>query len=240
MEIYALIFALSIIQSLFGVGILLFGTPLLLLSGLNYTEALLYLLPASASLSWSQVWDHRKQKLDRNYRQLFFLVCLPALILGMLLNSRFHLSSEIKFFVLGMLILTFVLRTSQSFSIKLEEFVGQNLPWGIGLMGLIHGLSNMGGSFLTPIVSSLYRDKNKVLAGVSFDYAFMASCQLVFLLGIQNIPFEWKYLVGAMISILVRNTIGKRVLSFTSELHYQRLLNGFILANALVLGIKLI
>ncbi len=115
----------------------------------------------------------------------------------------------------------------------------KNLSSALAAMGLIHGLSNMGGSILTPLVSSLYKDKNKVLTGVSFDYAFMASFQLIVLVFIQDQKFEAYYLIGSAIALSVRYLIGKRIFAFTSEVFYQRLINGFILANALMLGLTL-
>lgn len=239
MEVYVLILVLSIVQSLFGVGLLLFGTPIMLLMGYEYTEALLYLLPASAALSWSQVKDLKDIKLDGGYRKRFFLVCLPFLALGMVAAQYFNLKSGIKIMITGMLVLTFILRTSLTLKAKLQELMKKNLIPALGIMGLIHGLANMGGSILTPLVSSLYREKNKVLAGVSFDYAFMASLQLIILVGIQRESFLAKYLIGAGISLLIRYSIGKRVFAFTSEDGYQKLLNGFILANALLLAINL-
>ena len=73
MMIFGLILVLALLQSLFGVGILLFGTPILLIMGYEYQEALMYLLPASAALSWSQVWDFRSYKLDGGYRKNFLV-----------------------------------------------------------------------------------------------------------------------------------------------------------------------
>lgn len=239
MEIYFLILILSIVQSLFGVGLLLFGTPLLLLLGYEYTEALLYLLPASSVLSWSQVKDLQSEKLNGGYRKLFFLITLPLLVAGLLISTEFDVKREITIFVAMMLVLSFVLRTSTSLRDLLQKVMKNNLKVALGTMGLIHGLSNMGGSILTPLVSSLYKDKNKVLAGVSFDYAFMASLQLVVLVFIKGESLGPKYLIGAAISLSVRYLIGKRVFAFTSERSYQKLLDGLILANALLLGINL-
>jgi uncharacterized membrane protein YfcA len=240
MEIYFLILILSIVQSLFGVGLLLFGTPILLLMGYDYTLALLYLLPASAVLSWSQVKDLKEEKLNGGYRKLFFLICLPMLFGGMLLATKLDIKFEIRVCVTVMLVLAFIVRTSASMRSKLQALMKKNLPIALGTMGLIHGLSNMGGSILTPLVSSLYEDKKKVLAGVSFDYAFMATLQLIILLFINGETFHAKYLIGAAISLTVRYAIGKRVFAFTSESNYQRLLNGFILANAVLLVVNLL
>lgn len=240
MEIYFLILVLSVVQSLFGVGLLLFGTPLMLLLGYEYTEALLYLLPASAALSWSQVKDLRKEKLHGGYRKLFFMTCLPLLVTGMIFATEFDFKFEIRVLVMIMLVVAFIIRTNSELREKLQAFMKNHLMIALGSMGIIHGLSNMGGSILTPLVSSLYKDKNKVLAGVSFDYAFMASLQLIVLILIKGETFHSKFLIGAGISLSIRYLIGKRVFAFTSETNYQRLLNGFILANALLLGINLL
>lgn len=238
MEIYLLILVLAVVQSLFGVGILLFGTPILLILGYEYQEALMYLLPASAAISWSQVWDFRQYKLDGNYRKLFLSICIPLLIVGMILTQYFDMKFEIKVFVTIMLFVAFILRSSSRLLVKMQNFMRKHLKFALASMGMIHGLSNMGGSILTPLVSSLYKEKNKVLAGVSFDYAFMASFQLLVLVLVQGHKFYAHYLIGSAISISVRYLVGKRVFAFTKEEYYQRLINGFILANAIVLTLS--
>jgi uncharacterized membrane protein YfcA len=239
MEIYLIVLILSMVQSLFGVGLLLFGTPIMLLMGYEYSEALLYLLPASAALSWSQVKDLRHEKLDGGYRKLFFLICLPLLVTGMVIATKLDLKFEIKVFVTVMLMVAFIIRTNLNFRTRLQKLMKANLGIALGAMGLIHGLSNMGGSILTPLVSSLYKDKNKLLAAISFDYAFMASLQLLIFITVMN-SFDPKYFLTAIISLAVRYSIGKRVFLFTTEKLYQKLLDGFILANALFLGINLL
>lgn len=239
MEIYFLILILSIVQSLFGVGLLLFGTPIMLLLGYEYTEALLHLLPASAALSWSQVGDLRHEKLNGGYRKLFLLICLPLLATGLTISAELDIKREIVIIVTLMLIVSFVLRTSTNLREGLQEFMRRHMKLALGIMGLVHGLSNMGGSILTPLVSSLYKDKNKVLAGVSFDYAFMATLQLIILLFVNGETFHSKLLIGSAISLSVRYLIGKRVFAFTSDQGYQRLLNGLILANAVLLAINI-
>lgn len=238
MEIYGLILVLAVVQSLFGIGILLFGTPILLILGHEYQEALMYLLPASAAISWSQVWDFRAHKLDGNYRKLFLSICIPMLVAGMFLTQYFDMNFEIKMFITVMLFIAFILRSSSRLLVKLQNFMRQHLKIALASMGMIHGLSNMGGSILAPLVSSLYKEKNKVLAGVSFDYAFMASFQLLVLVFIQGHKFYAHYLIGSAISLSVRYLVGKRVFAFTKDEYYQRLINGFILANAIVLTLS--
>ena len=52
---HLIVFIFSIIQSIFGVGLLLFGTPTLLLLGYSYEVTLWTLLPASITISIIQI-----------------------------------------------------------------------------------------------------------------------------------------------------------------------------------------
>lgn len=236
---FVVILFLSIVQSLFGVGLLLFGTPILLSFGYQYEEALLFLLPASAAISWSQVYDFRHEKLTEGYRKSFFIFCFPALLLGMLVTSRLDFKYEIKILIIIMLTFTLILRTKAKLFVKLQHFIRQNLRKSLTFMGLIHGLSNMGGSILTPLASSLNSQKSKVVAGVSFAYAFMASFQIIVLLFISKFHFTPIHLWCPIISLSARYLLGKKVYHFTSEKLYLQLINIFILANAILLIIKL-
>ena len=62
MEFYILlvIIVTAMIQSLFGVGVLLFGTPLLLLGGYNFVNALTVLLPISLVINLFQIIKGKK------------------------------------------------------------------------------------------------------------------------------------------------------------------------------------
>lgn len=236
---FIVIFALSIVQSLFGIGLLLFGTPILLSLGYPYEQALLYLLPASAALSWSQVYDFRKEKLNDGYRKAFFIYCLPALLIGMIFNSKMDFKYEIKLMIVFMLVFTLILRTKISFYDFSQKLIRRNLRPSLILMGLIHGLSNMGGSILTPLVSSLNSQKSKIVAGVSFNYAFMASFQIIVLLFISKFSFRPEHLLCPILSLSVRYLIGRQVYHFTSDKLYLRLINLFIFANVILLLTRL-
>jgi uncharacterized membrane protein YfcA len=51
----------SVIQSMFGAGILLFGTPLLLLFGYEFIDILIVLLPISLAINLLQIVQHHAQ-----------------------------------------------------------------------------------------------------------------------------------------------------------------------------------
>ena len=60
-EIFIIIF-LIFFQSIFGIGLLLFGTPTFLLLGYNFLEVLNLLLPMSVTISLIQFFSSKKKK----------------------------------------------------------------------------------------------------------------------------------------------------------------------------------
>ena len=61
MTIYIFMMVCVLIQSLYGVGLLIFGTPILLILGLEFTTVLGLLLPSSVLLSILQIMDTKNQ-----------------------------------------------------------------------------------------------------------------------------------------------------------------------------------
>ena len=55
----SILFSLVIFQSLFGVGLLLFGTPIFLLLGNNFESTLILILPVSITISLLQLLYHK-------------------------------------------------------------------------------------------------------------------------------------------------------------------------------------
>src|SRR3990167_5235144 len=82
-----LILILSIVQSLFGVGLLIFGTPILLFKGYAFEEVLFYLLPCSLMISFVQTlqgWGVTKE-----LRKYFLFSMVPFVVFGLLLVFLF-------------------------------------------------------------------------------------------------------------------------------------------------------
>ena len=59
-DIVLIIFFVALLQSIFGVGVLLVGTPVLMLAGYTYFDVLSLTLPTSLIISLSQVVKHYK------------------------------------------------------------------------------------------------------------------------------------------------------------------------------------
>ena len=78
----AILAGITISQSLFGVGILLWGTPIFLLLGENFIQTLTLLLPLSLMVSFLQVLP-RLDKIDRNIFTRFLKYSLPGIFVGL-------------------------------------------------------------------------------------------------------------------------------------------------------------
>ena len=98
-----LLFEISIIvflvafQSLFGVGLLLFGTPIFLLLGYSFESTLALILPVSIIISLLQIIYHRK--LSNNHILEFNTYCLPFLAIFLFISIYFDNRGLYTFFL---------------------------------------------------------------------------------------------------------------------------------------------
>lgn len=96
MEFYTLVFFIilySLIQSVFGIGLLVFGTPTMLLMGYSYTETLWILIPPSLTLSLSQVLLSKK-KIES--KKDVYIYTIPPLVIFLILVTQIENIFEIK------------------------------------------------------------------------------------------------------------------------------------------------
>src|SRR6266853_3469989 len=78
----------SIVQSVFGVGLLLFGTPTLLLTGMAFPLVLTYLLPCSIVVSSLQVASSGGLTLEP-IRKRFLAISAPAVLIATVIALRY-------------------------------------------------------------------------------------------------------------------------------------------------------
>ena len=104
-----LIIILSTFQTILGVGILVLGTPILLLMNFEMLEIMTVLLPLSILNSLLNIFYLRSRfseiKIDNILKKEFFFICLPGIFLGLVFLK--FLSNYINFNILvGLVILT--------------------------------------------------------------------------------------------------------------------------------------
>lgn len=211
--VIALIAVFSVVQSVFGMGVLVFGTPTLLLLGYDFIEAIGYLIPASFVISVLQVFTPvtSKVSISRN----LYIVCLPAIGIGLWLVQINGVGSWLHYIIGATLLVSAVLRVwgrspKWLFSILKRYSAAYHL-----IMGLIHGLTNLGGALLAILASSLSSEKEVVRRIVAHYYLAFGVIQVVILVVlfdqgeklINNLPIAG---VAAVIYFLVGNRLFMR------------------------------
>ena len=230
----ALVVAFAAVQSVFGVGLLVFGTPALLLLGLPFEQVLAYLLPCSIVISFLQV-RVGGFGLDAVRRKILLLTA-PAVLAGTVVILWAGHKLDVRAVVGAMLVVTAGTRLLGSVRRVVESVVRRELSPLLVLLGLVHGLSNLGGGILALIMGSLYEPKEDIRRQIAFTYGLMASIQLGTLFVTTSVGIEWG--LWALLPLLAGATflaVGQRLFRAAGESLYQLGLTGLILAFGVLL-----
>jgi hypothetical protein len=167
---------LAVVQSLFGVGLLLFGTPIFLLLGLPFGQVLSYLLPCSIVVSALQVATSGGLTLEPIRRQ-FLAITAPAVLVATGVALALGTPHHVRLIVGIMLLLTAVTRVGRLQAVLRRTVRKRSRPLML-LLGVVHGWSNLGGGILTVIVGASFDDKTSIRRHIAFAYGSMALIQL--------------------------------------------------------------
>jgi uncharacterized protein len=222
----------AVVQSVFGVGLLVFGTPTLLLMGYGFDQALAYLLPCSLAISALQLASRDGLRLDPLRRQ-FLVYTAPAVLastLFVLLVLPAH--TNLKPAVGVMLLATALLRAGRLRTRPKSGIRRHLTPLLVGL-GLLHGATNLGGGVLTAMMSELHDTKEATRRQIAFCYGLMASIQLT-VLAITKPDVQWNLLLPVLAATAFL-AVGRRVFARTREVTYQHAMTGLIAAYGILL-----
>ena len=193
---------LIIIQSIFGIGLLLLGTPTFLLLGYDFSSTLNFLLPSSIVISYLQFSSLKipPKKIIFEYN----IFCLPFLVLFLLLALNFKEILNFKFYVAIFLIVSSLLELNKNTYSSLRKNILKYKKLILIFIGSEHGLTNMGGGFLT-IFSSLINnsDKNLTRYFISYGYLIMGLLQYSILIWLEyrNLDFSKIYYIFLVLII---------------------------------------
>lgn len=197
--VFFLILFFSLIQSIAGVGILVLGTPFLLYFNYNIFEVMSFLLPLSQITSIINILMIKiKYKKNINFDikiiKDFFIYCVPALIVGLYVSNIFLEKINFNKIVAIVIILSILFKISYSHLIALKNKTNKIF---LVFTGIIHGLTNSGGTFLTLfMLKTNHKIKNMGRIEVHLFYFFLASIQLILLIlfgYFKNIDFNISY-----------------------------------------------
>lgn len=178
LDILITIVITSLIQSIFGVGVLLFGTPILLALGYDFTTSIMILLPISLAINLLQIFKDYK-KIDMVFYKKVFFYTIPFVVIFLFIITRlnFNIGIIVGFFILLVAI--------KDFSPHIKEMIKsltRHEKLYLITMGIIHGATNLGGSLLTAIIHSKEYNKETTRATVAASYATFAAFQIATLL----------------------------------------------------------
>ena len=175
---FLIISTLVFFQSIFGIGLLLFGTPTFLLLNYNFLDTLNILLPISVSISFLQLFLSKKK--NPTFIKNFNLFTLPFLGISLYFIINFLDSINLEIFIALIIIFFSLLNINRKkFNIlKKLSTIKQNFL--LSLIGIIHGLTNLGGSLLTILSSVINKDdKFKTRYCIAYGYLIMGVIQLL-------------------------------------------------------------
>ena len=197
----------SVIQSLFGVGLLVFGTPPFLLLGVGYADSIGYLLPSSLLLSAVQSHDLRGRiKIARG----IVLYAIPFVFFGMALSIGNDKNSFVAMIVGVTMLMLALMRIAgvDKFSNKIVRFSRSSLI----VTGFIHGISNQGGALLTVLMGSIYSgDKEKIRTNIAFAYLLFGLSQLALLFWLGTGVIGWNSIIYIVITLVLYQLAGNNL-----------------------------
>lgn len=214
--IFFLIIFLSTFQTIGGVGILVLGTPILILYGFDIVEVMTFLLPLSilnSGINFLYLYKFRKGiKIDVNMEKYFFFICLPSVFVGLFFLKK--IMNYINFNLLICLVIWLVLILSylneeKNFSKNLKKTI-------IFATGLLHGVTNSGGSLLSLlIVNSNDKNADYKRFQIIYFYLILAAFQLLSIIFVFKRDFSQVfnvyYLLPTFVGIIIGNYLAKSI-----------------------------
>ena len=235
-EILIVVAFASLIQSIFGVGVLLLGTPLLILLGYTFFQALVVLLPISLLINLFQIVKYYSA-IDLEFYKKILLYTVPFIVIFLIFINKTKINIGIFIGVLLLLV------ASKDLSTKANRIVNLLLQYEklyLILMGILHGLTNLGGLLLTAIVHAKNYEKQITRSTIAASYATFATFQLatLFFTGFE-IDIKFSLIVLCMvIGLIVFFSAEKIIYSNIDTEVYRKYFAVFIFLTGLLITIK--
>ena len=230
LEIFIII-TLSIFQSIFGVGLLVFGTPIFLQLGYGFFEVLNILLPFSIVISFLQLIT--KSELTDKFVKNFVFFCIPLLILSLVILENIYDQINI-ILIVAIIMVSFstlnILVSKGMLRFRLNQSVRS---LSLALLGLLHGFTNLGGGFLALISSNIGNTKLEVRTNIAFGYLVFGAIQILYVnIFIQSMDLDNLFLIIIpiicfFISQIIFNKISGKL--FPILINYMVLIYGIFL-----------
>jgi len=218
---------------MFGVGVLLFGTPALLILGHPFATVLGILLPVSLTINILQVVPNRTH-IEVPVVKGLTLFAIPTLAVTLWLALEVALPIEP---VVGVFLIFVASGEIWSWTERLFAAGVRRKRTFMVAIGAVHGLTNLGGALLTALVYGEDLDKLATRTTTAAAYAVFAFIQLATLAasGVEGFSsataVAWNVGVGAGVFALVEYGVYRR----TTASAYRGLFSGLLLVAGVVI-----
>jgi uncharacterized protein len=237
LEIMLIVIVTAVVQSVFGAGVLLIGTPLLLLLGYSFVDVLIVLLPISLAMNVMKITKYHAH-IDLSLLRRVMMFTLPTIAVFLFLVTHVQIN-------IGLIIGPFLLFIAfKSISTTVEHILDRLMRYEnlyLLTLGIVHGTSNLGGSLLTALVHHKHYPKDVARVTIAACYSTFAIVQLL-TLGVFSRQQVDIPIFGNIIYILVATVIFELVDStFFSRIEqdkYRHIFAGFLAFSGLVLITK--
>ena len=223
---FFLVIILVMIQSVAGVGVLVLGTPTLLLLDISLIETMNYLLPISIVTSLVNLIIMKLKinslSYDKSRFILFFIICIPFVFVGLIILKLVNDLIKIDYLVAIIIILTLIFKKkisliSKNLSLKANKII-------LMIIGIIHGLTNSGGTLLSILLININTSKKRSRSEITLFYFFLALIQFVlfyFIFGITQNIYKYHLII---LYIFIGIILGNICLKFTSDILFRKLI----------------
>lgn len=234
LEIMITVTVTAILQSVFGAGILLFGTPLLLLFGHEFVDVLIVLLPVSLAVNLMQILKHHAH-IDWAFYRKIVLLTLPPIAVFLFLVT--HVWINIGLIVGPFLLFIAFKEWSAAVGRVIDRLMRQETLYFVA-MGVVHGVSNLGGSLLTALVHHKNYPKDVARVTVAACYGTFAVVQLL-TLGFFNrqqvdVPV-FDNVIYLTVAVMIFGLIDEAIYSQINAEKFRRIFSLFLALSGVVL-----
>jgi uncharacterized protein len=229
----AILIFFCVVQSVFGMGLLVFGTPTLILLNVPFLDCLLLLVPASLTISLMQIGSVSTFRNTEIGGSIHLLIC--AVAVGFLVH--FLPIGPVRLEgLIGVVLLGYGLsRMSARVEAVATRFVRRRFRAMTAAMGILHGASNMGGAILAILSTSRFSDKGELRLFVAANYAVLAASQMLVLVFVLD---QWPLLsivASSSIALVAYLSLGRHAFRAIGSHAFQHLFTGFIFMYAVAL-----
>ena len=190
----SIIFLLIFVQSYFGVGLLVFGTPTFLILNYSFSQTLSILLPISCFISLLQVISSQKVS-NKNFFFSFTKFSIPGVLIFLPISVFYYEQIKIEFLIGVVMIVIPALNLLKKFESTIILFAKKYYKFFLVLIGCVHGSTNLGGGLIT-IFSSINYSQNKhaIRKAIAVSYLYFGLIQLSLIVFLNKFYFSIEYL----------------------------------------------